>query len=150
MNTNNTTTTHPTTGRPGFAFSAAQVQLATNWHDGQGSMLYAVASTGGVWIGDESNRYNRTDAEWLKVLIEDLDDELRMIDQDADAESDLYVEDPDRVDGFESDADVLVDWRADLDRVVGDLIQRIEDEDIALYELAVARAASSTNRGLGR
>lgn len=58
------------------------VRLAESWHGGQDSMLYAVASTGGLtpgthrpWHPDESRPMD--DAEWLVSLWSRLATELR-------------------------------------------------------------------------
>jgi hypothetical protein len=67
------------------------VQLASEWYDGQASMLYAVASTGGLTLGsvrpytdDEEIKemgiiyYRRpmTDEEWYRSLWDGLESEL--------------------------------------------------------------------------
>ena len=58
--------------------------LCNGWYDGQGSMLYAIASTGNLTLGSirprvyDSDRY-MTDEEWYWSLFSDLGAELRQI-----------------------------------------------------------------------
>jgi hypothetical protein len=57
------------------------VRLASEWHAGQSSMLYAVASTGGLNPGsirpsdDDGNPMS--DGEWHVMLWDDLESEIR-------------------------------------------------------------------------
>lgn len=78
-----------------------QLQLAAAWHGGQGSMLYAVSSTGGLFLGtrrhlvwDEgfSGPITRdpdcgwrpaTDTEWADSLVDQLLLELRDLERAA-------------------------------------------------------------------
>jgi hypothetical protein len=82
--------------------SEEQLQLARAWHGGQGSMLYAVASTGGlfrdsrrplVWdegftgpiTGDPDCGWRpATDREWADALVDQLVTELRSVERSAD------------------------------------------------------------------
>lgn len=71
------------------------VQLCSEWYDSQASMMYAIASTGGLTLGDirpytddeETNeRRPMTDEEWYRSLWSDLESELyraKKIDRDC-------------------------------------------------------------------
>lgn len=52
-----------------YQFTPKQKALAIDYHGGQSSMLYAVASTGALTIGSEGFRDGRTDEEWLCDLM---------------------------------------------------------------------------------
>jgi hypothetical protein len=78
-----------------------QLQLAAAWHGGQGSMLYAVSSTGGLFLGtrrpltyDYDTDYfpkgdpdygwrPATDTEWADSLIDQLLLELKDLERSA-------------------------------------------------------------------
>ena len=70
----------------GLALPPECIQLATDWHDGQSSMLYAVASTGSLSRGsvrpttDDPPR-PMTDYEWMLDLCEQLSSELRRVQE---------------------------------------------------------------------
>jgi hypothetical protein len=82
--------------------SEEQLQLARAWHGGQGSMLYAVASTGSlslgsrrplVWdegftgpiTGDPDCGWTlATDRQWADALVDQLIAELRSVERSAD------------------------------------------------------------------
>lgn len=57
-------------------FNESERKFASAWHGGQGSMLYAIASTGSLAIGSESFRRGRPDVVWLYDLVLALIDEL--------------------------------------------------------------------------
>jgi hypothetical protein len=55
------------------------VEFASSWYDSSGSMLYAVASTGNLTIGNRRPYDCDTDEEWFLSLWVKLRDELRLI-----------------------------------------------------------------------
>ena len=57
-------------------FDDAERKFASEWHGGQNSMLYAIASTGKLAIGSESFRRGRPDVVWLYDLVHVLINEL--------------------------------------------------------------------------
>ena len=79
-----------------------QLQLAAAWHGGQGSMLYAVASTGSLSLGSrrplvwdegftgpitkdpDCGWRPATDREWADALVDQLVTELRSVERSAD------------------------------------------------------------------
>lgn len=63
-------------GAPIYTATADERRLATDWHGGQTSMLYAVASTGVLSRGSEGYRRGRTDEEWSADLLADLAGEV--------------------------------------------------------------------------
>lgn len=67
------------TGAPIYTASADERALAADWHGGQGSMLYAVASTGGLSRGTEGYRAGRTDEEWSADLLARLTAEVEEV-----------------------------------------------------------------------
>lgn len=75
----------------GLAMPPECIQVATDWHSGQGSMLYAIASTGEIRRGtdrprtdDDENR-PMTDHEWMLHLIECAASEFRDVKRFASA-----------------------------------------------------------------
>lgn len=64
-------------------FDDQQVGAAVNWHGGQGSMLYAVASTGALRLGTRRPRGVDNDREWFIYLANELEDEASKASQDA-------------------------------------------------------------------
>jgi hypothetical protein len=52
------------------------VELASHWHDGQDSLLYAIASTGNLTLGTIRPLDCETDEEWYLSLWDSLDCEL--------------------------------------------------------------------------
>jgi hypothetical protein len=82
--------------------SDEQLQLARAWHGGQGSMLYAVASTGSLSLGSrrplvwdegfadpvtndpDCGWRPATDREWADALVDQLVTELRSVERSAD------------------------------------------------------------------
>ena len=52
------------------------VQLASEWYDGSGSMLYAITSTGGLTLGSRRPLDCETDQEWQLRLFCCLSSEL--------------------------------------------------------------------------
>ena len=90
-----------------------QLALARDWHDGQSSMLYAVASTGTLRFGTRrpivsddspypSGWREATDREWREILTDALMSELRVVESCA--ERDM----PD-------DAAIAYEWRDIID-----------------------------------
>lgn len=79
-----------------------QLQLAAAWHGGQGSMLYAVASTGNLFLGSrrplvwdegftgpitkdpDCGWTLATDRQWADALVDQLVYELRSVERSAD------------------------------------------------------------------
>ncbi len=59
-------------GAPIYTATADERRLATEWHGGMASMLYAVASTGALSRGTEDYRAGRTDEEWSADLLAEL------------------------------------------------------------------------------
>lgn len=57
-------------------FDETVQKFASEWHGGQNSMLYAIASTGKLAIGSEGFRRGRPDVVWLYDLVLALADEL--------------------------------------------------------------------------
>lgn len=57
-------------------FDDSVQKFASEWHGGQNTMLYAIASTGKLSIGSESFRRGRPDIVWLYDLVLALIDEL--------------------------------------------------------------------------
>lgn len=64
------------------------LDIASEWHGGQWSMLYAIASTGSltlgsvrpnVWDDDTDEERPATDAEWYRSLLSDLSRELDLV-----------------------------------------------------------------------
>lgn len=55
------------------------VQLCEGWHDGQSSMLYAIASTGNLTTGTHRPEHCETDLEWYAELYSSLSSELRRL-----------------------------------------------------------------------
>jgi hypothetical protein len=82
--------------------SEEQLQLARAWHGGQGSMLYAVASTGSLSLGSrrplvwdegftgpitkdpDCGWTLATDRQWADALVDQLVAELRSVERSAD------------------------------------------------------------------
>jgi hypothetical protein len=54
------------------------VEFCCEWYDGQASMMYAIASTGGLTLGTIRPRWARTEAEWYCGLFDNLAAELRI------------------------------------------------------------------------
>lgn len=59
-------------------FDEDQVYVMYQWHGGQGSRMYAAASSGYLGTGHERFRDKRTDDEWLRDLVVDLEYEVTM------------------------------------------------------------------------
>lgn len=124
----------PTTP-PGLDVTPERVALAVDWHGGQASMLYAVASVGRLECGSrrpdrssvehgwhlEGGEWVRrgrfgghgitvsvplTDAEWLYSLVEQLEREVRHCA--------LIASDPDNPDAY-ADLEALEAWQQDLE-----------------------------------
>lgn len=68
-----------------YRATEAEVTLASEWHGGQASMLYAVASTGALSLGTRRPAGCDTDAEWAEYLRDTLARELREVCSLADA-----------------------------------------------------------------
>lgn len=64
------------TGEPIYTATPEEVALAVDWHGGQSTMLYAVASTGALSRGSEGYRRGRTDSEWTADLLAELAGEV--------------------------------------------------------------------------
>ena len=134
-------------GRLIYSATHAELQLARDWHGGQGSMLYAVSSTGGLSRGSESSRGGRTDEEWSADLLDRLARELAETGREITAHP--Y---PDR----ESDAETCRDWAAKVDaladdcNVVGHLwSDRANGYGWYLCERGICRAKSADGAGDG-
>lgn len=56
-------------------FNNTELKAASEWHSGQYSMMYAIASTGSLSLGTHRPEPDMTDAEWLSRLASDLEDE---------------------------------------------------------------------------
>jgi len=59
------------------------IELAREWHDGQNSMLYAIASTGGLTRGSIKPSHCETNAEWQMELVSHLWCDLKKCYDDA-------------------------------------------------------------------
>lgn len=59
-----------------FEFTSEERNMMIDWHGGQSSMMYAVASTGSLSIGSEGFREGRTNFVWLYDLMDQLATEL--------------------------------------------------------------------------
>lgn len=66
------------------------VQLCSDWHDGQSSMLYAIASTGNLTTGTVRPVYCDTDLEWYADLYSSLYSELYRLIRGLDESTDDY------------------------------------------------------------
>ena len=55
------------------------VKLATEWHGGQDSMLYAVSSTGSLSIGNRKPIWANDEESWFLGLLERLTDEVNLV-----------------------------------------------------------------------
>ena len=96
-------------------FDSEALRAAEHWHDGQSSMLYAIASTGSLARGTIRPRsYDAdrpmSDVEWIGYLVDNLEGETetaieRCMEMDAgdDNEGDL--------DGLQSILSTIEDWR---------------------------------------
>ena len=91
-----------------YAATAGEQQLATDWHGGMGTMLYAVSSTGGLSRGSESFRGGRTDEEWSADLLDRLARELAETGREIAAHPDPYAD-------REDDAETCREWAAKVD-----------------------------------
>lgn len=60
-------------------FDADELTVAEQWHGGQSSMLYAIASTGALRRGSIRPRYCETDAEWFAYLASRLAEEAESL-----------------------------------------------------------------------
>lgn len=96
-----------------YAATADERRLATDWHGGQGSMFYAVSSTGGLSRGAEGFRGGRTDEEWSADLIDRLARELAETAREIATYPEPY---PDR----EDDAETVREWAAKVDALADD------------------------------
>ena len=72
-------------GAPIYTATADERRLATEWHGGAASMLYAVASTGALSRGAEGYRAGRTDEEWSADLLAELAGEVAAVISSANA-----------------------------------------------------------------
>lgn len=83
-------------------------ELCSQWHSGQGSMLYAVASTGGLSLGRYKPDDVDTDIEWMLRLLSGLLAEVRNCvkisadDEDYFEDSAIFVE-------FKNDIEKAID-----------------------------------------
>lgn len=53
------------------------IQLCTEWHSGQSSMMYAVSSTGALSLGTIKPLDCETDEEWFQSILSGLESEVR-------------------------------------------------------------------------
>lgn len=85
--------------RPCFYLDSTEERdLLLAWHSGQGSLFYAVGSTGALELGTEDCRAGRTDLAWFHDLLINFCDELDFILARGDVdEASLAAEIRDRV-----------------------------------------------------
>lgn len=73
-----------------YTATEQELDLAVGWHGGQASMLYAVASTGGLSQGTSAPRWwdgePMTSGEWDSYLVDSLRSELDDVTPDEDTE----------------------------------------------------------------
>lgn len=86
--------------------SPERVELAVGWYGGQASMLYAVASTGALSLGNVMPYGCETLEDWRSTLADRLLSEVR--------EAARMAADASPGDGLE-DADALAEWADDLE-----------------------------------
>jgi hypothetical protein len=86
--------------------TAEQVKLACDWHGGQSSMLYAVASTGALKRGTVQPYGSVTVAEWNVDLLDRLHGELVRTAQEADDHHDSAI--------LRADGPALREWADDV------------------------------------
>ena len=70
-----TSSKYESTSDDAIYFGDDEIKTASNWHGGQSSMLYAVASTGMLSRGTHRPRGIDTDAEWMADLASRLESE---------------------------------------------------------------------------
>jgi hypothetical protein len=107
------TTIHEPTGE--------QVTLACDWHGGQASMLYAIASTGALSRGTMMPYDVDTVAEWNADLLGRLHGELVRTAQEADEHSDddAMADGPTLREWADDVAVLLAEWEAIVDQETG-------------------------------
>jgi len=96
------------------------LQVAAGWHSGQGCMLYAVSSSGGLFTGTDAPVGCNSDQEWYITLWRDLSVDVGRARRSAsEAYEDLVA---DTYDGeFAMDVDCLGEYEDWVDKVCSDL-----------------------------
>jgi len=102
------------TAEPIYTATSAELELASAWHGGQSSMLYAVASTGALSRG--TIRAGRSDAEWSHDLVLQLQHELSETLEGMERE------------GFTFDAGTVREWLRKLEPIAYTLERACELE----------------------
>ena len=110
--TNRGETMTDTATQPIYEATDEELTLAQDWHGGQASMLYAVASTGALTRGSMQPIYVDTDEEWNAALLHTLIRELttcEMVDYpDDDEVRDEWIA---KLDALTEDCDIVGhDW----------------------------------------
>lgn len=97
-----------------------EIDLAINWHGGQSSMLYGVASTGALSLGTRrplmSDSRSMSDAEWSLDLVLRLYKEVsEIVDSTKSDPDDFY------------DYDTAEDWLTNLSPIITAIVDALDE-----------------------